>query len=61
LNGALYAPSANLNISNGTSTNVTLDVVAETMTMYGGATLNSGVNTNVDEGSLVIGHPRMVQ
>jgi Flp pilus assembly protein TadG len=61
LNGALYAPSANLNISNGTSTNVTLDVVAETMTMYGGATLNSGVNSNVDEGSLVIGHPRMVQ
>jgi cytochrome c biogenesis protein ResB len=61
LNGALYAPSANLNISNGTSTNVTVDVVANTMTIYGGATLKAGVNTNVNEGSLTIGHPRLVQ
>jgi Flp pilus assembly protein TadG len=61
LNGALYAPSANLNISNGTSTNVTMDVVADTMTVSGGSVLNAGVNTSVNEGSLIIGHPRLVQ
>jgi len=61
MNGALYAPSANLNISNGTSTAVTMEVVADTMTLYGGAVLNAGTNTNVSEGSLTIGHPRLVQ
>jgi Flp pilus assembly protein TadG len=61
VNGALYAPSAALNISNGSSTKVTMDVVAQTLTMYGGAVLKSGVSSNVDEGSLIIGHPRLVQ
>jgi len=61
LSGALYAPSANLNISNGSSTRVTLDVVAQTMSLYGGAQLNAGVDSNVDEGSLTFGHPRLLQ
>jgi Flp pilus assembly protein TadG len=61
VNGALYTPSANLNISNGTSTGITMDIVANTLTLYGGSVLNAGINANVNEGSLVVGSPRLVQ
>jgi hypothetical protein len=61
INGALFAPSAPLEISNGTGTSITLEVVANTLTIAGGATLNATENANVDEGSLSIGNPKLVQ
>jgi hypothetical protein len=61
INGALFAPSAPLEISNGTGTSITLEVVANTLGIAGGATLNATENANVDEGSLSIGNPKLVQ
>jgi hypothetical protein len=61
INGALFAPSAPLEISNGTGTSITLEVVAKTLGIAGGATLNATENANVDEGSLSIGNPKLVQ
>jgi len=47
LNGALYAPSAPINLANGTSTSFTADIVAQTLTMAGGGTLTSQPTSNL--------------
>jgi Flp pilus assembly protein TadG len=58
LNGAILAPSANVVLSNGTSNSVTGGIVAQTLTMYGGATLNA--IPSVNEGSLSLS-PKIVE
>jgi Flp pilus assembly protein TadG len=40
-NGSIYAPAAGLTLGNGSSTAITADVVAKTLTMNGGGTLSS--------------------
>ncbi len=39
--GLVYAPNAAVTLNNGTGTNLTMDFVAQTLTMAGGAVLNS--------------------
>jgi hypothetical protein len=39
--GLVYAPSAAVTLNNGTGTTLTMDVVAQTLSLSGGATLNS--------------------
>lgn len=46
-NGIVYAPSAAVNLANGTGTNLTMDFVAQTLTMAGGGVLNSYSTTNL--------------
>lgn len=41
LEGAVYAPDAQLNVSNGTSTNIYLDLVVSSILSTGGSTINS--------------------
>ena len=41
LEGAIYAPGAQLSISNGTGTNIYLDLVVKSLTAVGGSTLHS--------------------
>ena len=45
-NGAIYAPSAAVNLSNGSNTAIDADLLAKTLTMTGGTTLNSTATTN---------------
>ncbi len=45
--GIIYAPNAAVNIANGTSTTLNMDVVAQSLTMAGGAVLNSYATTNL--------------
>jgi len=45
--GLIYAPSAAVTLNNGTGTTMNMDFVAQTLTMAGGATLNSYANTNM--------------
>jgi Flp pilus assembly protein TadG len=59
LRGLLYAPNADVNLANGTSTTLTMDVYAKTLTMAGGATLNSYADKNL--GSLSIGGSQLVE
>jgi Flp pilus assembly protein TadG len=59
LNGAILAPSADVVLNNGTSNSLNGSIVAQTLTMYGGATLNA--NPSVNEGSLNISSPRIVE
>jgi Flp pilus assembly protein TadG len=40
-NGAIYAPSANVTLSNGSGTSLDADLLANSLTMTGGGTLNS--------------------
>jgi Flp pilus assembly protein TadG len=40
-NGAIYAENSNVNLANGSSTTLTADLVAKTLTMAGGGTLSS--------------------
>jgi Putative Flp pilus-assembly TadE/G-like len=41
LEGAVYAPDAQLNVSNGTSTNIYLDLVVDSLTSTGGSSIKS--------------------
>lgn len=59
LRGLLYAPNADVNLANGTGTTLTMDVYAKTLTMAGGATLNSYADKNL--GSLSIGGSQLVE
>jgi hypothetical protein len=45
--GLIYAPSAAVTLNNGTGTTMNMDFVAQTLTMAGGATLNSYASTNL--------------
>jgi hypothetical protein len=59
MNGALYAPSAQIDLSNGSGSTVTGGVVAKSLNMIGGAILNATSTTN--EGSLGLGSAKLVQ
>jgi hypothetical protein len=59
LNGALLAPSALMSFSNGTATTVQGGLVASQLKTSGGGTLTA--TTGVNEGSLAITSPRLVQ
>lgn len=59
LNGSFYAPGANITLGNGSGTGVSGGIVASTLTMNGGGTLNAAADTN--EGSLVTGSAKVVQ
>jgi hypothetical protein len=45
--GLVYAPNAAVTMNNGTGTTMNMDFVAQTLTMAGGATLNSYATTNL--------------
>jgi hypothetical protein len=45
--GLIYAPNAAVTLNNGTGTTMNMDFVAQTLTMAGGATLNSYATTNL--------------
>jgi len=45
--GLIYAPNAAVTLNNGTGTTMDMDFVAQSLTMAGGATLNSYANTNM--------------
>ncbi len=45
--GLIYAPGAAVTLNNGTGTVMNMDFVAQTLTMAGGATLNSYSSTNM--------------
>jgi len=45
--GLIYAPSAAVTLDNGTGTTTDMDFVAQSLTMAGGASLNSYANTNL--------------
>jgi hypothetical protein len=47
LNGAIFAPGAGINMANGSGSTVSADIVAQSLTMAGGAALNSYANTNM--------------
>jgi hypothetical protein len=40
-NGAIYAPSSNVTLGNGSGTSIDADLLANSLTMNGGGTLNS--------------------
>lgn len=45
--GLIYAPNAAVTLNNGTSTSMNMDFVAQTLTMAGGATLNSYASSSL--------------
>jgi Flp pilus assembly protein TadG len=45
-NGAVYAPTAAVTLGNGSGTSIDADLVAKTLTMNGGGTLNSTATSN---------------
>ena len=47
INGSIYAPLAAITIGNGSGTTVNADIVANTLTMNGGAILTASPNTNL--------------
>ena len=47
LNGALFAPSAAVTLGNGSGSSLNASIVAQTLTMYGGAVLNSSAISNM--------------
>ena len=46
-NGIVYAPNAAVTLGNGSGTNLTMDFVAQSLTMNGGGILNSYATTNL--------------
>jgi hypothetical protein len=59
MNGAIYAPAAEIDMANGSGGTIEGGIAAQSLTMAGGATLNATVDTN--EGSLTIGSPKLLQ
>lgn len=47
LSGLIYAPGAAITLDNGTGTTTDMDIVAQSLTMAGGAALNSYATTNL--------------
>jgi Flp pilus assembly protein TadG len=47
LSGLIYAPNAAITLDNGTGTTTDMDIVAQSLTMAGGAALNSYADTNL--------------
>jgi hypothetical protein len=45
-NGAIFAPSSNVTLGNGSGTAISADMVAKTLTMNGGGTLSSTATSN---------------
>jgi hypothetical protein len=43
----IYAPNAAVTLNNGTGTTTNMDFVAQSLTMAGGAALNSYASTNL--------------
>jgi hypothetical protein len=58
-NGAIYAPSSNVNLANGSSNAISADLVAKTLTMAGGGTLSSTATSNF--GSLNISTAKVAE
>ena len=60
LNGAIYAPLANVTLGNGSNFTVTSNIVAKTLTVNGGGKLNATSANN--QGALILGgHAYLVQ
>ncbi len=59
LTGAIYAPGAVVNLSNGSSTTVSSNIVSQTLNMSGGGTLNVTASANL--GTLDITGARLSQ
>jgi Flp pilus assembly protein TadG len=60
LNGAIYAPLANVTLGNGSNFTVTSNIVAQTLTVNGGGKLNATSANN--QGALILGgHAYLVQ
>jgi hypothetical protein len=47
MQGAIYATGASVTLGNGSGTSITADIVAQTLTMNGGGTLNSAPNASL--------------
>jgi hypothetical protein len=47
LSGLIYAPNAAITLDNGSGTTTNMDIVAQSLTMAGGAALNSYAGTNL--------------
>ena len=47
MSGAIYATGAAVTLGNGSGTSITADIVAQTLTMNGGGTLNSAPNASL--------------
>jgi hypothetical protein len=58
-NGAIFAPSSNVTLGNGSGTTLGADVVAKTLTMNGGGTLSSTATNNF--GTLNISTAKMTE
>jgi Flp pilus assembly protein TadG len=58
-NGAIYAPSSNVNLANGSSNAISADLVAKTLTMAGGGTLSSTATAGM--GSLNISTAKVAE
>lgn len=58
-NGSIYAPGAAVTLGNGSGTVITSDLVAQSLTMNGGGTLNSSPTANL--GTLNISVAKVVQ
>jgi len=59
--GIIYAPNANMTLNNGTGTTTNMDIVAKTLTMAGGATLNSFATPALGGGAGGPGVAKLVQ
>lgn len=59
MKGLLYAPNAAVTQANGTGVTLTMDVYAQSLTMAGGAVLNSYADTNLS--SLSLGGAQVVE
>jgi hypothetical protein len=46
-NGAIYAPLAAITLGNGSGSNINADIVAQSLTMNGGGTLNVNASSNL--------------
>jgi len=59
MSGAIYAPSAAVTLGNGSGSNITGGIAANTLTMNGGGQLNA--SNDLDAGSLVTTAAKLVQ
>jgi Flp pilus assembly protein TadG len=59
MNGAVYAPGATVTMSNGSDTNVKGGIYASSLALEGGSTFTPVADVN--EGSLAVGSPKLLQ
>ena len=57
LNGALYAPLAPITLGNGSGSNVNSNIVAQSLTMNGGGTLNVTASANLGTANSSVAKP----